>query len=56
MSLGGKARPMGQAAPRTPEASEQNAGARDTAIRAQVRAHVRQVLTQAGSRSSSERN
>lgn len=60
MTLGGKSRPMERAAPRTPEASAQSGARLDDAARAQVgaeiRAHVRQVLQQAGSRASAERD
>ncbi|GJD65041.1 hypothetical protein MPEAHAMD_5227 [Methylobacterium frigidaeris] len=68
MSLGGKVRPKEQAAPLTPDTSAPHAGGRDEAriqgdahegdahVGAQIRAHVRQVLQQAGSRASGEGN
>lgn len=56
MSLGGKVRPKEQAAPRKPEATAPHAGVQDENMRAQLRAHVRQVLLQAGSRASAEGN
>lgn len=67
MALGGKARPKEQAAPLTPDASAPHGGNRNdarvpgeaghgAATGAQVRAHVRQVLKQAGSGASTEGN
>jgi hypothetical protein len=63
MSLGGKARPKEQAAPPTPDTSAPHAGGRegahsqsDAETGVQIRAHVRQVLQQAGPRASIEGN
>lgn len=56
MSLGGKARSTQQAASGLPEESAQGGARRDEAMRAQVRAHVRRVLLQAGPRASAERD
>ncbi len=68
MSLGGKARSKEQAAPLTPDTSTPQAGGREGAhsqgdaetgaeiCAAEIRAHVRQVLRQAGPRSSIEGN
>ncbi len=59
MSLGGKARPTEQNAPRTPDASAPHAGGRDDAgaqASARIRSHVRQVLLQTGSGPSTQGN
>jgi hypothetical protein len=56
MSLGGKAHSTRQAASGMPEESAQGGARRDEVVRAQVRAHVRQVLLQAGPRASAERD
>ncbi|SFU85177.1 hypothetical protein SAMN02799631_02690 [Methylobacterium sp. 174MFSha1.1] len=67
MALGGKARSKEQAAPLTPDTSvphgsDRNAtrapgdAGHEAATGAQVRAHVRQVLKQAGSGASTEGN
>ncbi len=59
MSLGGKARPTEQKAPRTPDASAPHAGGPDDAraqAGARIRSHVRQVLLQVGSGPSPEGN
>lgn len=67
MALGGKARPTEQAAPPTPDTSAPHGDGRndarvpgdaggEAATGAQIRAHVRQVLKQAGSGASTEGN
>lgn len=63
MSLGGKARPKEQAASLTPGTSASQAGGEegahsqgDAETGARIRAHVRQVLQQAGPRASIEGN
>ncbi|WP_156312155.1 hypothetical protein [Methylobacterium platani] len=55
MSFGGKARPKEQAALRMPEEFAHPAEHQD-AVRARIRAHVRHILLQAGSRASIERD